>query len=1002
MNKLLGKISLYIAVFGVGLFMITNSAFADGDGINFDMLRKEDIYNYAMKILPYLAPFLILIVITIVLFIITKKMVTRSRKMLRSQSIIATILALVLGVYGVVFNPLYSPINMALTEIEGLSEDTKVAGLELVEKISEEGIVLLKNENDALPLDIENINVFGWASTNPNYGGTGSGGVDSSTAVTLLEGLSNEGFNLNTELEDFYTAYNSERETGSLGGDTEWTLPEPTVDSYSESLIQNAKEFSDTALIVLSRVAGEGEDIPTDMVNANYNTTSQGTGHEGDFEEGQTYLELSNTEREMIEMVSSNFSKIIVLYNSSNAFELGWIDEYDNIDGAIQMAGPGQSGFKALGKVLNGEVNPSGRLTDTYVYDLTETYNFNNIGDFEYDNVEEFYYDGDLSYNGEGFDKVTFVNYMEGIYIGYKFYETAAVEGLIEYDDVVQFPFGYGLSYTTFSQEMSELSINESGQITFDVTITNTGEQAGKDVVQVYYTPPYKNGGIEKAEVNLENFEKTDVLDPGKSQTITFTLNESDMASYDEYDKKSYILEEGDYKIGIRSDSHHELDSQLYTLDKEIVYSQDNPRPTDDVVAENVFDHATGDVTYLSRADNFANYEEATAAPTDFNMSEEVKADFINNGNYDSSKYNNESDEMPTVGASNDVMLSDLAGLDYEDPLWNDLLDKLTIDEMVTLLGKAGFSTIPIDSIGKITTSEIDGPAGLHSFFNKDQQGNSYTASSLIASTWNKQLASDFGELIGQEAQEIGVNGWYGPAMNIHRSAFSGRNFEYYSEDAVLSGRLAAATVKKSEESGLSSFLKHFALNDQESNRNSQLIVWTSEQGAREGYLKAFEYPVKEGNATAIMSAFNYIGHEWAGASNALLNDVLRDEWGFRGMVLTDAALDGYNYINGDQAVRNGGDAMLNPDLAGATVIKDTESPTSILAMRQASHNVLYTVANSNIYKDGNVDESTQKWEVIFYLSLGIIIALLIAAEIITILRYQKRKRDIINKDPND
>ena len=397
-------------------------------------------------------------------------------------------------------------------------------------------------------------------------------------------------------------------------------------------------------------------------------------------------------------------------------------------------------------------------------------------------------------------------------------------------------------------------------------------------------------------------------------------------------------------------------------------------------------------MTYLSRADHFANYAEATAAPASYSMPDDVKAVFLNNDTYNPEDNNNPDDVMPTTGASNGVMLADLAGKDYDDPLWSDLLDELTVEDMGTLIAKAGFSTIEIPSIGKVATNEIDGPSGLHSFFNPNMKGYSYPAPTTLACTWNKELAHRLGELIGTEASEVGVNGWYGPAMNIHRSAFSGRNFEYYSEDAQLSGEMAAQTVAAAQERGVYCFLKHFALNDQELNRNNQLCVWANEQAIREIYLKAFELPVKEGHATAAMAAFNYIGHEWAGGSSALMKTVLRQEWGFRGMVLTDAALDGYNYINGDQAIRNGTDAILNPDLVEETSVHDQTSATSVLAMRDASHNILYAVANSNAYMTEQ-DAGSISWETVFYLCLAAVIVVLAVCEWITIRRYRSRKQ---------
>ena len=952
-----------------------------------DMLRMEDIINYGSKCLPYLIPFLLLLIVAIVLVFVTKKKTEAKRKLIRSESVIAVLLALALGVTGICMGPMYSSLSLVMQPADVLSDETAAAGKQLSSDIGDEGVVLLKNQDGALPLTEKKLNVFGWASTNPCYGGTGSGGVDSSQSISLLAGLENAGFELNTELSDFYTDYNTVRETGSLDGNTNWTLPEPSADSYTAEMMDNAKAFSDTALIVIARIGGEGDDLPTDMSTVKYITDEPGMAHEGDFVAGQTYLELSKTERDLVDLVTSNFDNVIVLYNGANAFELGWVDEYENIRGVVTVAGPGQDGFGSLGRVLSGEVNPSGRLADTYVYDLTKTYNFNNIGSFLYDNTQEFAdKDTDL------YNLVSFVNYTEGIYVGYKFYETAAVEGLIDYDTTVQYPFGYGLSYTTFEQKMSDLQVSEDGSVSFDVTVTNTGDVAGKDVVEVYFTPPYTNGGIEKAEVNLLDFGKTGLLDPGASETLTFTFNEEDLASYDDLVNRAYVLEKGTYNISIRSDSHTVLDSRDFVKDSTVVYDQDNPRSTDQIAATNVFDDARGNVTYLSRADHFANYAEATAAPASYSMPDDVKAVFLNNDTYNLEDYNNPDDVMPTTGASNGVMLADLAGKDYDDPLWNDLLDELTVEDMGTLIAKAGFSTIEIPSIGKVATNEIDGPSGLHSFFNPNMKGYSYPAPTTLACTWNKELAHRLGELIGTEASEVGVNGWYGPAMNIHRSAFSGRNFEYYSEDAQLSGEMAAQTVAAAQERGVYCFLKHFALNDQELNRNNQLCVWANEQAIREIYLKAFELPVKEGHATAAMAAFNYIGHEWAGGSSALMKTVLRQEWGFRGMVLTDAALDGYNYINGDQAIRNGTDAILNPDLVEETSVHDQTSATSVLAMRDASHNILYAVANSNAYMTEQ-DAGSISWETVFYLCLAAVIVVLAVCEWITIRRYRSRKQ---------
>ena len=512
-----------------------------------DVLNMQDVYDYTMQALPYLIPFFAVLAATIVLWIAMRKKSRAVKRLVRGESVLACILTLALGANLICLNPLSNVMSLVFAVPAELSAETKAESEALIEEISGEGIVLLENDG-LLPLaQNTRLNVFGWASTNPCYGGTGSGAVDTSTAVTLLDGLENAGFELNTELSDFYVSYRSDRPRIARV-EQDWTLPEPMMSEYPQELLDSARDFSDTALIVITRVGGEGADLPTDVTAVTYE------GNPGDFTEGQTLLELSKTEREMVDYVTSTYENVVVVYNSANAFELGWVEEYDNIGGVVTIAGPGQTGFNALGSVLNGTVNPSGRLVDTWVYDLTSINNFNNIGDFRYTNMEEF--------GTEENPIVSFVHNVEGIYVGYKFYETADEEGFLDYDAAVQYPFGYGLSYTQFTQEMGAMTADGDGNPIFDVTVTNTGDQAGKDVVEVYYTPPYYNGGIEKASVNLIDFAKTDLLEPGESQTVSFSVALEDMASYDSYGHGCYVLEHGDYTVSIRSDSHTVLAQQ--------------------------------------------------------------------------------------------------------------------------------------------------------------------------------------------------------------------------------------------------------------------------------------------------------------------------------------------------------------------------------------------------------------------------------------------------------
>lgn len=596
-------------------------------------------------------------------------------------------------------------------------------------------------------------------------------------------------------------------------------------------------------------------------------------------------------------------------------------------------------------------------------------------------------------YTGFTGDEVTaipgFVNYSEGIYVGYKFYETAAAEGAIDYDSMVAFPFGYGLSYTTFEQKLNDVTYKD-GKVTVDVTVTNTGDTAGKDVVEVYYNPPYTEGGIEKASANLVGFEKTEKLEPGASEDVTVEFEDDDMASYDYKNAKAYVLEKGDYNISINSDSHTVIGSKKITVDDTITYDSDsNTHNGDQTVATNQFDDAAGDVTYLSRAGHFANYKEATAAPTNFEMSDKAKETFYNNTNYDPSQFNDDSDEMPTTGAKNGLRLADMYGKDYDDADWEKLLDELTFDDMDNLIANGGYGTPAVSSVGKIQLTDADGPASLNNNFT-GVGSIGFPASTAFACTWNKDLAKQFGEMIGDMAHDMHVAGWYAPAMNIHRNAFSGRTFEYFSEDSLLSGVMASNEIAGAKEKGVYSFMKHFALNDQETKRTEMLCTWTNEQAMREIYLKPFEMSVKEGGAQAVMSAFNYIGNTYAGGNNVLLNTVLRDEWGFKGFVLTDY-FGGYGYQNGDQEIRNGNDSMLAT--TSITNHITDKSATSVKAMRTAAHNILYTAANSWQYADGEPKVATPIWKTAMYVAWGVTAILVIALEALAIKRYMDRKK---------
>lgn len=947
-------------------------------------INMDDVINVLNSCKPYLIALGVVLALAIVVTVACMKLKKPVKKLVRKEAWIAFLLAVVVIVNLICFIPMSSMISLAMGN-GTITDETSDESTALVQEIAEEGIVLLKNDG-TLPLAADsNLNVFGWASTNPCYGGTGSGALsDAYPTVSLLQGLEDAGFNLNTELSDFYTAYRADRpEVGMWAQD--WTLPEPTADSYTDEMMANAKEFSDTAMVVITRVGGESADLPTDVSKVTY--TDNSTEYK-DFEAGEHYLQLDRTERDMLDLVCSNFDNVIVVYNGANAMELGFINEYSQIKSAIWCPGTGQSGFEALGEIVAGTVNPSGKTSDTFVADLTATPTWNNFGYFKYDNMDEYAYTSNNFKTGEEETALpSFVNYVDGIYVGYRFYETAAAEGLINYDDTVVYPFGYGLSYTTFTQEMGAIS-EDNGTISFDVTVTNTGDVAGKDVVEVYYNPPYTNGGIEKASANLIQFEKTEVLQPGDSQTITVSFDAEDMASYDTYGAGCYVLEAGDYQISINSDSHNVIDSQTYTVASTVTYDESNPRSTDETAAVNEFAYAEGDVTYLSRADGFANYADATAAPASMSMSDEAKATFLNNSNYNPEDYNNDSDEMPTTGAKNGIKLADLRGVDYDDAQWDSLLDELTISDMDTMIAIGGYQTSAASSVGKIMTVDCDGPASINNNFTGIGSVG-FPSAVMIASTWNKNLALKFGESIGKMADEMEVSGWYAPAMNTHRSAFAGRNFEYYSEDGVLSGYMATNAILGAEEYGVYAYMKHFALNDQETNRTEMLCTWANEQSIREIYLKPFEMSVKEGGAKAVMSSFNYIGTQWAGGTSALCNTVLRDEWGFRGFVLTDY-FGVYGYMDSDMGIRGGTDCMLVAYDTETNHVTDTTSATGVLAMRQACKNIMYTVVNSRAYDPENLTEGLMNWQIMAIVIDVIFAALIIFLEVLAIKGFKK------------
>ena len=844
-------------------------------------------------------------------------------------------------------------------------DDATTASKDITTRIEEEGIVLLENKDNTLPLNVEKnakVNVFGQSSTAIVYGGAGSGASDETDNVTLQEGLKQAGFDVNEDLTKFYEDHKTKKKGQNVfnlkGGD--YNINEPAISEYSDKLISDAKKFSDTAVVVFSRNGGEGGDLPMDM--ASY------TGGDA----GKHYLELQSCEQEMLSMVEKNFKHVIVLVNSSNAMELGFLED-KNVDAALWIGGPGSTGCVAVGEVLCGAVNPSGRLVDTYAYDLTTAPAYYNAGNFTYTS------------NGEDTSE-HYVEYAEGIYVGYRYYETRYVDNETgkcdedAYNKVVQYPFGYGLSYTTFEQKVTHHEVKD-GKINIEIEVKNTGKVAGKDVAQVYVTAPYENGGVEKSFVELEGFAKTGMLEPGKTEKVTVSFDVEDMAAYDYINQGCYVLEKGTYEIKLMNNAHDVLDSFTYDVEDTIVYNEDNARSSDKTAAVNTFDFAAGDVTYVSRSD-----WEGTL-PTERVEKKEATAEILDQLNLDNINKlyvnpSNEGDKI-TTGADNGLTLSDMAGVPYDDEKWDKLLDELSVDEMAKLMGYGGFSTVEIASIDKVATIDIDGPAGLNAL-TSDISGVQFPSEAVIGSTYNVELVDEMGQTYAQEANAHGVVGLYAPGVNIHRTPFSGRNFEYYSEDPVLNGKLGAAMTRGCNSMGVYCYPKHFALNDQETNR-SGVCVWSNEQAMREIYLKAFEIVVKEGNNHGLMSSYNRIGTVWSGGCKELLTNVLRGEWGFEGAVATDYA--NAKLLNADQALMAGGDLMLST--TGATLSdKVTGSIEGQQKLRQASKNVLYMVVNSRAYTNP-VEMGFPYW-ILAQVALNIVLMLLVVLRI-----FKKKKKKI-------
>ncbi|MCH3909143.1 MAG: glycoside hydrolase family 3 C-terminal domain-containing protein [Bacilli bacterium] len=879
----------------------------------------------------------------------------------------------------------------------GSREERKKSESDYVLETASEGITLLQNDG-SLPLSKgTKISLFSHSSVDPIYTGTGSGS-SSASKTTLKESIIDAGFTLNETLWDFYASGNGSsyvRSSGSsgYGANEEWYINEcPLSVLLNENgLSQSWKDT--TAVFVLSRTGGEGKDLPRRMRNwAN-----------SEEDKSKHYLEPDSTELGVISYLNDNFTNVILIVNSNNAMELGWVKNYPNVKSVLSAPALGESGAGAIGKIFSGEVNPGGHLADTYVYDDFSSPAMMNMGDYGYTKNGS-----DTSYR--------YVNYDEGIYVGYLYYETRYEDSVLgndssyDYDSEVVYPFGYGLSYTSF--EWSDFSYRQDDDVfTFSVNVKNVGSVSGKDVVQLYSQSPYtdydKANGVEKPAVKLSSFAKTSLLEPGESETITMEVDKKDLTSYDENKAKAYILDDGTYYFSLASNAHEAVNNILNEKQKDGVYVNADKKSGssrnemtasytqesfDDVTystsstgveVTNQFDHAKKDGTvYLSRKNWESTFPKTEGTASTIVSNNASRSGYLYVQEIDDDTYSklqstdslNPNDlsslKDVTYGANNSSELIDVRGLDYDDEAWDDVLDNITKSEYENVIAQSGYGTKEMDSINKPKTVELDGPAGFNAVVGTTGNDSICSCSELvIAQSWNVNLAKRLGELVGEDGLAQGISGWYAPAMNIHRTPFGGRNYEYYSEDGYLSGEMGKSTIVGAASKGIYTTMKHFALNEQECNRGG-VATWANEQSIREIYLKPFQKCVEEtgevsiksykatevdGSLTyvettskipacmGIMSSFNRIGYVWAGGDYPLLTTVLRNEWGFKGFVITD--YDSGGYMDTIQMLKAGGDVKLNQL---GSFKNFSNSATLRNLSRNSAHHLLYAIVNSS------------------------------------------------------
>lgn len=884
-------------------------------------------------------------------------------------------------------------------------------------KLAEEGFVLLKNENAALPMNKgARISVFSKNSVNLSYGGSGSGGFDTSNNKNLYESLNDAGFVTNPTLKNFYessqsgpvrTANSSDLDNGD---NQKIAAAETPQNKYTDAVKNSYVDYSDAALVVITRIGGEGFDLPR------YQGDSEGA-----VSPDSHYLELDQNEIDLLTAVTDGtFKRVVVVFNTPSSFEATFLKDSayaafaDKIDAAVWIGFTGSNGITALGEILNGDVNPSGRLVDTWAADFTKNPSFVNFGTGCLPDTTD-KYDGGMYYS---------VDYEEGIYVGYRYYETRGeTDGEDWYNANVVYPFGYGLSYTTFDWTVGDASASEielGTTITVPVTVKNTGSVAGKDVVQLYASAPYTLGGIEKAHKVLVGFAKTKLLQPGESETVTVSFDPYSAASYDYRDANSngfsgYELEAGEYTLYVSRNAHESEKAIALNLAVDVQIGTD-PTTDSEVVnrytdSENFLDSDWQLDTMLSRADWEGTWPTPQTAQqhagTD-RLYEEIRSEEHNNPtDFDSEEY-------PWFGEEPTLTLRDLLPsaeaegyepvVSYDDERWEELMMGCDEEEMIALINNGAYHTLAMESVGLPATIHGDGPSGFTCFMSKEQVNGTcqYVSEPVMASTWNIDLMSELGEAVGEEGT-IGdkatgqpYSSIYAPGVNIHRSPFGGRCSEYFSEDPFISGMMGAAEVQGIQSRGVLPTVKHFVANEQETHRSiGGDLSWLSEQALREIYLKPFEYTVKLGETRGIMTSFNRIGTRWTGGDYRLLTEILRNEWGFNGLVICD-----FNTIPQYMIPRMmfyaGGSLDLATQQSAMWTDCDTSDAGDAIVLMRAVKDVMYALVNSNAMNAEVIGYNPPIWqEYLHWINIGAftLVGVWLVLAIVRTVRCNKRQK---------